>query len=209
MRIIILLVTFIIFTSCEDVKPIQAGIVKGVSYENRSLGFGIDLPEEWSIISDQETYKLINRKIASEQELKRRWDEALAKPILAVYRFRDHQDTAAVINPNILATTEYLPSRSNISSAYDYIPHYKKSLDSHKDVEYEYLDDRSVKIGDFQFEVVEVTYKHMGYNIHKRSFLYKHTDQLINVTLTWEESDNDSYLKMWKSFLTTRLAIVR
>jgi hypothetical protein len=208
-RTVLLLFAIILFISCEKQKPIKAGTVQGLTYENRSLGFGIDLPEKWSIISDQETYKLINKKIASEQELERRWESSLAKPLVAAYRYRDHQDTAAVINPNILVTTEFLPSRANILSAYDYIPHYKKSLDAHENVTYEYLDDRSAKIGEFQFEVVEVTYKHMGFNIHKRSFLYKHTDQLINITITWEESDQDSYLKMWQSFLSSRLAIVR
>ncbi|MCB0278670.1 MAG: hypothetical protein KDD94_04160 [Calditrichaeota bacterium] len=199
----ILLISLI---ACDSGKPIGSGRVQGLSYENIDAGVAIDLPENWSIIHDHETFKLISQEILSEAEYRRKWESALAKPLVACYKYKDHIVSNAVINPNIMVSTEYIPPRSGIKTEAEYLENYKNALKQHKQ-RYTFGDSRIIDTGSFKFTSLSMTFELEGISISKQSLLYKSGDQLLNFTLTWETDDQETFNHMWQSFLTTRLIL--
>ena len=206
MNSIIFLSISILFLACENAKSIGAGKVNGLTYQNLEAGIAIDLPKDWSIIHDHETFKLISKEILSEVEYRRKWDSALAKPLVACYKYMDHVAVSPVINPNLLVSIEYIPKRSGIINETDYVENYKNALKKHKQ-DYQFQEIRIIDTEVFKFTSLKMTFQVDNHSISKQSMLYKNGDQMLNFTLTWETDDKKTFNQLWNAFLSTRLIL--
>ena len=153
-----LIAWFLLLTiSCQSGDRIEAGVVNGRSYENRDAGVAVEFPESWNIIHDHETFKLISKEIMSEVEYRRQWESALAKPLVACYKYKDHKNLQASINPNFMISVEYIPPRSDVKNAFDYLEQYRKALEKHS-TEYTFEQPRTIESGEFKFASIRMTF---------------------------------------------------
>lgn len=196
-----------LFVACEKAPEVSEGEINGLNYSNHSLGLSIDLPEKWSIIKDEESLKLIDKKSYSKSELKRRWMELNAKPILSAYRFQDtdfDKTSDIMINPNLTIYIEFIPNRSEVKEASDYLSYLKKSITSSKQIKYHITDEGSFNSSDFEFARLDYEFSLMERKIKKSSFLYKLGSYMINLTMSMEKGDKLTENVLMKSFYSMR-----
>lgn len=191
----------LLFLSCDSPEPIEAGTVSGKTYENTSYGIKIDLPVGWSIIADHETMKLQG----GGSEYKQKWERASAKTLVAAYKFADADMSGVGINSNISIHTEHIPLRSDVKTAKDYIPHYKRALQAHQ-VAYTFLEEEEgLFSSDVQTETVDVEFETSGIKVRKKSFFMMYGRSLLNVSLTWKKGDQDTFFKLIKAYRSIQL----
>lgn len=172
------------------------------------IKFSISFPEGWSIIKDEETFRLLGNIEANDALLLEKWQSAKAKPLVAGYRYNDKDFKSGktiTINPNITAMIEYLPSHVGINNAYQYIPKYKAALSKHQNIEYKFEANQAVNINGFQFDLVAFEFEQFGKVVKKRSYLHKYGDYMLNITLVWDVEDNHSFEHLIKSVLTIQM----
>lgn len=199
----ILFVLYILLLSCDSPEKIDAGTVEGRDYINVSYGLKITLPDGWSVISDHETMKLNG----GGSDYKVKWESARAKALVVAYKFAD-ADTkgASGINSNISVYTEYISPRSDVQSAKDYIPFYKKALDKHEGVKYRYIKEENALVTNNEHtEVLDMEFDVLGNTVRKKSFLFLYGKQLLNISLTWEKGKTKIYNELVESYRSIHL----
>lgn len=202
----IIFAAFVLLASCETAPSIGAGIISGLSYTNEDLGVGLDFPEGWSIISDAETLKLVDKKAMTDAERLSKWLGASAKPMVSAYKFRDEDFSESLdvyVNPNITLITEFISNRTGIKSTVDYLPFFLESIDNHQ-VEYSHIKESTFQMNEFIFATVDYEFKLLEKEIQKKTYLYKWGKQMLNFTLTWEKGDKKTFQELSKSFLSLR-----
>jgi hypothetical protein len=199
-----LLIFFLI--SCESAPRIENGTVAGLTYTNLSLGVAIDLPEGWSIISNAETLKLVDKKPMTDPERESKWLDAAAKPLVSAYKYRDSDFEGGLdvyVNPNITIITEFIPNRIAVKSTEEYLPFFLETINGHQ-VKYEHIQANPFQLNEFEFQMVDYEFNVLEKRIQKKTYLYKWGKQLINITLTWEKGDKKTFQELSKSFLSLR-----
>jgi hypothetical protein len=197
----------IFLSACETAPTIEAGQISGLTYTNLSLGIALDMPEGWSIISDAETFKLVNKQAVPEAQLHAKWLEATAKPLVSCYKYRDSdfEDQQDVyVNPNITVITEFIPNRLGIKSTEEYVPYLIETITNDHQMEYKHVTEGTFQMNEFVFQTVSYEFDLFEKKIQKKTYLYKWGKQLINVTLTWEAGDEKTFQDLTKSFLSLR-----
>jgi hypothetical protein len=203
-----IIIICILLFSCDKAPKTDLGKLIGTQFTNESVGVKFNIPENWSVILNQETLKLTAKEAKSDAILLDLWQEADAKTLVSAYRFKDSDfqiDSDIMINSNISLYVEYISERKNIKNAFDYIPHYKKALGEHKNMSYKFLDNRSIELNKFKFEIVDYEFDVISKHVRKRALLYKHGSYILNFTLTWEKEDELMFNLLMSSFMSLEL----
>lgn len=174
--LIVLLLISVVSGCNKNEKEISVGTFEGNNYINEYFGFTMELPQEWHMVTDEEKEFLLNAsgEVISEnnEDLAEQIDLSKEKIIYLVWAYKYPLTYTDGYNPSFLCMGENLGlfNGTIIKTGEDYIEATKKTLDQ-TGLEYQYDEITTEKIGDKNFDVMEMSLDYQGIKIYQKYYV--------------------------------------